>query len=280
MKSNSARSMAVLVRRLLKPNYSMSEDSTITHLQAWRWGVPLVSLVLMLLLWVLGANTQLFLTLNDAASNLGDTFWSHVTVLGDVASLLIILLMCGRRPQIVWHFFIAALFAILWTQSLKAPLGVMRPPAVLDVSQFHLIGEAFMGNSFPSGHTTTIFLIVGVLCLHRFPLSFKLAMLGLAVLVGMSRIACGVHWPLDVLGGAFGGWLAAVLGEWVSLQWKVGIQANFQRFFALLFLGIALWVIFRDTKEFVMTIPFQMFLATLAIAFSIPSLLRLFGYKR
>lgn len=258
----------------------MSTDSPLTHLNTWRWGVPLVSLVLMLLLWVSGANTQVFLSLNHAASNLGDTFWSHVTVLGDVVSLLIILLMCGRRPQLVWHFILAALFAILWTQSLKSPLGVMRPPAVLDMSQFHLIGEAFMGNSFPSGHTTTIFVIVGVLCLHRFPLSFKFVMLGAAILVGLSRIACGVHWPMDVLGGAFGGWLAAVAGGWVSLRWKAGLHLNVQRVMASLLLVVALWVIFRDTKEFVTTIPFQILLATLAIAFSAPSLLRLFGYKR
>lgn len=259
---------------------AMSEDSPIIHLQAWRWGVPLTSLVLLLLIWSLGVNTQAFLAMNHAASHMGDMFWSHVTVLGDVVSLLIILLMCGRRPQIVWHFILAALFAILWTQSLKSPLGVMRPPAVLDVGQFHLIGEAFMGNSFPSGHTTTIFVIVGVLCLHRFPLSFKLGLLGVALLVGLSRIACGVHWPLDVLGGAFGGWLAAVAGGWVSLRWKAGLHDVWQRVFALLFLGVALWLLFRDTEEFVTTIPFQMLLAVLAIVFSIPPLLRLFGYKR
>jgi len=258
---------------------NISLDS-IPYLKAWRWGVPLVSLVLMLLLWMLGANTQVFLVLNQAASNLGDTFWSHVTVIGDVVSLLIILLMCGRRPQIVWHFTLAALFAILWTQSLKSPLGVMRPPAVLDMSQFHLIGNAFMGNSFPSGHTATIFLIVGVLCLHRIPLSFKLGLLGVAILVGLSRIACGVHWPLDVLGGAFGGWLAAVAGGWVSLRWKAGLNDNFQRVISLLFLGVALWVIFREAEEFVATIPFQIILAILAIVFSVLPLLRLFGYKR
>lgn len=259
---------------------AMNEDSPIIHLQAWRWGVPLVSLVLLLLLWSLGVNTQAFLAMNHAASHLGDTFWSHVTVIADLLAIAGLLPFCGRRPQIVWHFIIAALFAILWTSCLKAPLGVMRPPAVLDVGQFHLIGEAFMGNSFPSGHTTTIFVIVGVLCLHRFPLSLKLGLLGVAILVGLSRIACGVHWPLDVLGGAFGGWLAAVAGGWLSLRWKAGLQDVWQRVFALLFLGIALWVLFRDTEEFVTTIPFQMLLAVLAIVFSIPSLLRLFGYKR
>jgi membrane-associated phospholipid phosphatase len=261
----------------------MSEDfslDSIPYLKAWRWGVPLVSLVLMLLLLIFGINTQVFLALNHAVSNLGDTFWSHVTVLGDVVSLLVILLLCGRRPQIVWHFIVAALFAILWTQSLKSPLGVMRPPAVLDMSQFHLIGNAFMGNAFPSGHTTTIFLISGVLCLNRVPLTVKLGLLGGAILVGVSRIACGVHWPLDVLGGALGGWLAAVAGGWVSQRWKYGVNSNFQRVVSVMFLGVALWIIFRDTEEFITTLPFQIFLTILAIVFSVPSLLRQFGYKR
>jgi membrane-associated phospholipid phosphatase len=258
----------------------MNADATIPHLKAWRWGVPLVSLVLMLWLWGAGANTQVFLALNHAASGLGDIFWSHVTVLGDVASLLIILLMCGRRPQLVWHFILAALFAILWTQSLKSPLGVMRPPAVLDMSQFHLIGDAFMGNSFPSGHTTTISLIVGVMCLHRFSVSFKFTLLALVLLIGLSRIACGVHWPLDVLGGAFGGWLAAVAGGWLSLHWQVGLRENAQRAFAGLLLAVALWSIFRDSEEFLVTRPFQIALAMLAIAFSAPSLLRLFSLNR
>ncbi len=252
---------------------------SIPHLNAWRWGVPLVSILSMLLLWIFEANTQVFLAMNHAASHLSDTFWSHVTVIADIVAILLILPFCGRKPQVVWHFFVAALLAILWTQSLKAPLGVMRPPAVLEMNQFHLIGNAFMGNSFPSGHATTIFLIVGVLCLHRFPLTFKLGLLGMAVLVGVSRIACGVHWPLDVLGGAFGGWLAAVAGGWISLRWKVGLHDNFQRVIASLLLVIALWAIFRETEEFVMTIPFQILLAILAIAFAVPSLMRLFGYK-
>jgi len=254
-------------------------DAPILHLNAWRWGVPLVALGLMLGLWSAGANTQVFLALNHAASGLGDTFWSHVTVLGDVAVFFIILLMCGRRPQIVWHFILAALFAILWTQSLKSPLGVMRPPAVLDMSQFHLIGEAFMGNSFPSGHTTTVFVIVGVMCLHRFAVSFKFALLILAILVGLSRIACGVHWPLDVLGGAFGGWLAAVAGGWLSQRWQFGLRENAQRVFAGLLLAVAIWSLFRDSHEFIITRPFQIALAVLAIAFSTPALARLMTRK-
>ena len=35
-----------------------------------------------------------------------------------------------------------------------------------------------------------------------------------ATLIGLSRIAVGAHWPLDVLGGAAIGWLCGAFGAW------------------------------------------------------------------
>ena len=34
----------------------------------------------------------------------------------------------------------------------------------------------------------------------------------LATLAGFSRAVVGAHWPMDIFAGAFGGWLAAVIG--------------------------------------------------------------------
>ncbi|MEK7810334.1 MAG: phosphatase PAP2 family protein [Pseudomonadota bacterium] len=251
----------------------------IPNLSIWRWAVPSSALTLMLLLWVMDANTHVFVWLNLASTTLGDTFWSYVTVLGDTVSLLLILLFCGRRPQVVWQFFIAALFAILWTQGLKEPLGVLRPPVVLGSEQFHLIGAVLQHNSFPSGHTTTIFLLAGILCLQRLQAPIKIALLSLALLVGISRIACGVHWPLDVLGGALGGWGAAVAGNWLGMRWQVGLGRILQRIFALLLLTVACWVIFHRPDEFTRTHSFQVTLALLATAISLPALMRLFNWR-
>jgi membrane-associated phospholipid phosphatase len=252
-------------------------ESNELHLHSiWRWGVPLCSLSLMVLLWATESNILVFLWLNSVSTGLGDNFWSYATVLGDTVSLLLILIFCGRRPQVVWQFFIAAFFAIVWTQGLKVPLSILRPPAVLGSEQFHLIGALLQHNSFPSGHTTTIFLLAGILCLQQIKNSIKLVLLSLALLVGISRIACGVHWPLDVLGGALGGWSAAVVGNWLGMRWQVGLGITLQRVFALLLLSVSCWVIFHRPEEFTRTHLFQVSLALFATAISLPTLIRLF----
>jgi undecaprenyl-diphosphatase len=68
--------------------------------------------------------------------------------------------------------------------------------------------------SFPSGHTAAAFLMLtalaGVSALFIVPLGL------LAVLIGMSRVYLGVHYPSDVAAGALLGTMSA-LGAWAIL---------------------------------------------------------------
>lgn len=247
----------------------------------WSWAVPGIALLLMLVLWASDGNLAVFLSLNHTLQVLGDDIWQHLTVLGDTAILLLILRYCGRRPEVVWQFVLAALFAILWTQSMKAPLDVLRPPAMLEAGQFHLIGAALQHHSFPSGHTTTAFLVAGVLALQATISPWlRGGLLALALLIGLSRIACGVHWPLDVLGGALGGWLAAVAGSRLGRVWRWGLGLGVQRALALLWLGVALWMVFRPVHDFPATQTFQIALAVLAVLASLRPLSTLFTFHR
>lgn len=57
--------------------------------------------------------------------------------------------------------------------------------------------------SFPSGHTAAAF-IMAIVIGHGFPVLI-IPMIAWAVLVGLSRIYLGVHYPTDVLAGMIGG---------------------------------------------------------------------------
>lgn len=244
---------------------------------AWRWGVPLFAALALAVLLATGSNVVVFGFLNRLMAYAGDTWWSHITILGDTSlALLLLLPLLGRRPDLVWQFVLAALFASLWSQGGKELFSSLRPPAILPAGTFHLIGPLLEHNSFPSGHTTTIFVLAGLLCAQPLSNRLKWAVLMLAVLVGLSRIACGVHWPQDVLGGMFGGWLSARAGVWLARRWHAGLNVWFQRFLAVLITLLALWTMFYYDNGLPGTRLFQFTIALACLLWSIKGQYRLF----
>jgi membrane-associated phospholipid phosphatase len=240
----------------------------------WCWGVPLLALLSMALLLLLSANVSLFLFLNGGLSVLGDKLWSHLTVLGDsTIALMFMLPFISRRPTFVWQFVLAAVLASLLTHGIKELLSAPRPPALLQASDFHLIGQSLQNNSFPSGHTITAFTLAGLFCLQILNGTARYAMLVLAVLIGLSRIACGVHWPLDVLGGMIIGWLSALGGIWLGQRWhKAGENIWLQRALALLGSALALWVVTYYDNDFAGTKWLQFLIGAGCLAWSLPGL--------
>ncbi len=212
---------------------------------AWRlWAVPGLAALGMAALLLPGANQAGFLALNQAAVALPAGFWSHVTVLGNAAVAAVILLpMVRSRPGLAAALCIAGLLILLGVYGLKALFDLPRPAAVLAPQAFTAIGPTPWTGAFPSAHSAHAFALAALLAAHARSRTGFVALILAAALVAVSRIAVGVHWPLDVLGGALLGWLAGLAGLALARRCRGCRGPLPQTLFLALLFGAAAWLL-------------------------------------
>lgn len=181
-----------------------------------------------LTLYAIGGYHAAFQDLNDLAPWLPRWLWHGLTMLGDErAAVALALLLARRHPHVLYTILVAALLATLANRGIKLGADQLRPPAVLPPDSFFMLGPANKRLSFPSGHTVTAFVFFGVLAYHF--RRWRLPLLATAAAAGLSRVTIGVHWPLDVIAGAFIGlasaWAAVHLAH--RLRWGVNPYLHF-----------------------------------------------------
>ncbi len=165
-----------------------------------------------------------FSTINDWSRAYPSWLWQNLTVFGDEHLAFTLTLFFSRRhPRVFWALMCAALVGAAYARGLKPLIDAARPPAVLEAASFQLIGPGLRHHSFPSGHSVTAGVFFGVLIYHARAVEWRLLFLLLALLTGLSRVALGVHWPVDVAAGLAGGLLAAWLGVRLAVRWRWGI---------------------------------------------------------
>ncbi len=204
----------------------LSDSSIFIAGPLWIWGFPSTILLAIGIICLSGSNHTLFFHINSWYSVTGEALWANITIFGDgLVAAVLLLPLVRRRPKIVWAGFLASILSVIVTLSLKEIFHfIRRPPGVLDNNSFNIIGHVYSHHSFPSGHTTAIFTILGVWILSEKSTALRLVLLSFASLVGISRIVVGIHWPLDILAGALIGWMSAWLGLMLLKQY--GLMAN------------------------------------------------------
>jgi undecaprenyl-diphosphatase len=166
---------------------------------------------------------------NDIADPVGPKWIEEMmrdfTALGSTGVLTVLVLtvigfltMTGKGHSAL-TIALCVLGGVLVSQSMKWAYARPRPDLVPH-------GAEVYSASFPSGHSmmsAVVYLTLGALLARtQAGHAVKIYILGVAValtlLVGVSRVYLGVHWPTDVLAGWFLGGLWALMC-WLVMLW-------------------------------------------------------------
>ncbi|HML45545.1 MAG TPA: phosphatase PAP2 family protein [Clostridia bacterium] len=167
------------------------------------------------------------------ASPFWDGFFETVTMLGEeyfyIVMLSLIYWCVDKRYGYKLSF--ALLFSGVLNGVVKSIVQAPRPIGTEGIRSLRV--ETATGTSFPSGHTqnASAFLVSAMKRLQR-PWAYAAGCL-LILLVGVSRLYLGVHWPIDVLGGIALGTGAVVLADFV-FEWAARKENKWLPLFPLI----------------------------------------------
>lgn len=158
-----------------------------------------------------GLNKAIFLSINALHGPVFDQTALLITHLGAPHLfpfyLALVLLIRWRRPasmpmrNLVVFAVSYALISPLIIPLLKRAFDFPRPLTVLGADKVIVLGTPDAAHSFPSGHAAYATLMAAAL-LPGLPRSYQTAFVLYALLVSLSRISVGAHFPADVAAGA------------------------------------------------------------------------------
>jgi membrane-associated phospholipid phosphatase len=128
--------------------------------------------------------------------------------------------MTKVRTNYAFLIFSSVLSAGIVAKIIKICVGRFRPVffEAFGMTGFRPFSLEWAFNSMPSGHTTATFaglIMAGMLAPKIKPVTWTLA-----IIVGLSRVAAGAHWPTDVILGAFIGMVAADVVKYLAFKRK------------------------------------------------------------
>ena len=204
----------------------------------WNWIIvgALITLACVIA-GVFGGDKILYSLIHNVNCNpwsMGDNFWCGLAFfIGKVfsanvwvaASFLIVLMFflykaftnendfrfafVKIKNSYAFYILCSVMLAVLTTGVLKFLIGRSRPIIyeALNATLFVPGTSEHVFNSMPSGHAAASF--AGLVMIGMLYPRIKWATWTLAIIVGLSRVYIGAHWPSDVIFGAFIGMVCA-----------------------------------------------------------------------
>lgn len=168
--------------------------------------------------WLQHHETRMFHFVNQRIQHFFlDHFFSRITHLGGATATIVISLCCalfgqGQLKTAGIQALIALTISHIPVAIIKKKYPRLRPYLVHP--QTITYKNPLTDHSFPSGHTTAIFSII-IPFMTAIPV-LGVILLPLALIVGLSRVYLGLHYPSDCLVGCLIGTAAslATVGLW------------------------------------------------------------------
>lgn len=130
-------------------------------------------------------------------------FWIAVTSLGNAGIVwfaISIVLLCQRRTRDAGRAALLSMGVCFLICNILLKNLIARTRPYDAIPELTTLIPHPTDYSFPSGHTTASFACAFVL-IHMLPKKYGVPIMILAVLIALSRLYVGVHYPSDVLGG-------------------------------------------------------------------------------
>lgn len=185
-------------------------------------------LVTLSLLWAAGQRIDVFvfMLINKRGKRPKwlDQFMLGFTQLGNgiFAFILTAVFYALNFHRLAYEILLGTLSLWLIVEFVKVLMQRKRPYSFLP--DIRILGRRERGHSFPSGHTSQAFFLASLLSHYFFTgMYLSVVLYAIAVMIGITRIYVGMHYPRDVLGGVILGttWgiIAISLNPALLMRW-------------------------------------------------------------
>ena len=149
-----------------------------------------------------------------------------ITHLGDSGifwiSLSLILCIFKKTRKAGIFALTALLFSVIVNNAIiKNLVGRIRPYEI--IAGLECLVKHAKDPSFPSGHTGSS-IAAATVFMKELPKKYSIPLLIVGILISLSRLYVGIHYPTDVIAGAMTGAalgiLACILGDFIIKKWK------------------------------------------------------------
>lgn len=158
---------------------------------------------------------DLLLYIQSLRCDILDHIMIFITTLGDkgfiwIAAAIVLLFFKNQR-KIGAKVLTALIINTVIVNLILKPL-IMRPRPFDVIEGLETLIPAPQDWSFPSGHTSSSF-AAGLVLIMGLPSKYGIPAMPLAILIAVSRIYVGVHYPSDIIAGAIFGILFGLAAD-------------------------------------------------------------------